>query len=161
LVEQVPPQSTSVSAPFRTPSAQEMQTPPLQSALAQSALVAQAFPSAHLVVHDPPQSTSVSSPSFFPSSQSGVPPPLPVVELVVAPPPPLDAVLVVVPPPVDVPIPPVPPPPVLDAGPSKSNPPRMAVQPAAEAARRTGAKVQGRRGRFDFTGGSSERAARA
>src|SRR4051812_29553129 len=65
-----PPQSTSVSLPFLTPSAQpEAQvplehTPPLQSVLAPHF-----FPSAQRARHEPPQSTSVSSPSRALSKQ--------------------------------------------------------------------------------------------
>jgi hypothetical protein len=62
----VPPQSTSVSAPFRSPSLHEMQRPAAEQVLlAQSALAVQSLPSAQRAhVVEPPQSTSVSPPFF-------------------------------------------------------------------------------------------------
>jgi hypothetical protein len=63
LLGQLPPQSTSVSLPFCTPSLHEMgwQTLPTHDALAQSIAPRQRSPSPHLG-HDPPQSMSVSLP---------------------------------------------------------------------------------------------------
>src|SRR5689334_17699859 len=58
---QLPPQSTSVSLPFLTPS---VQTP-----FEQSAPTVQTLLSAHLLQVPPPQSTSVSAPFFMPSRQ--------------------------------------------------------------------------------------------
>src|SRR5205085_78922 len=64
-----PPQSTSVSEPFRTPSVQvSVHLPPAHTPDAQSPGAAPAFRSAHLG-HAPPQSTSASLPCLTPSLQ--------------------------------------------------------------------------------------------
>ena len=73
---QGPPQSTSVSLPFFSPSwqlgAAIAQSPPSQFALAQSEATRQCRFSAHLMQSPaPPQSTSVSVPFFSPSVQVG------------------------------------------------------------------------------------------
>jgi len=65
LFAQLPPQSTSVSAPFLMPSLQlaaagVAQTPLLQKPLMQSVPTKQFFPFAHAKHVPPPQSTSVS-----------------------------------------------------------------------------------------------------
>jgi hypothetical protein len=59
-----PPQSTSVSALFFTPSLQlaAWQTPPVQTAETQSELALHALPLPHTPQVPPPQSTSVSAP---------------------------------------------------------------------------------------------------
>jgi hypothetical protein len=77
--EQDPPQSTSVSSPFLTPSLQTgtEQAPPSQTPLTQSVFDLQVLPFGHLS-QEPPQSTSVSVPFWTPSTQLGtvhVPPP--------------------------------------------------------------------------------------
>ena len=76
---QEPPQSTSVSVLFFTPSAQlaAAQTPFRQTAFTQSPATAQAWPSGHFLfvgeaAHEPPQSTAVSVPFFTVSVQLGV-----------------------------------------------------------------------------------------
>jgi hypothetical protein len=73
LVAQAPPQSTSVSVPFFTVSAQaaavEMHLLAVHTELMQSAATAQFLVSAHLVAQVPPQSTSVSVPFFAASVQ--------------------------------------------------------------------------------------------
>lgn len=90
LREQGPPQSTSLSPPFRTPSSQvalwqtlpeqtnvgqssfaqhARQTSPQQCPLAQSPSPAQALPIEHLRKQGPPQSTSDSVPFLMPSAQ--------------------------------------------------------------------------------------------
>jgi hypothetical protein len=65
----------SVSLPFFTVSLQagavHFFVPALQTPLVQSAAMAQAFVSAHFVVHEPPQSASVSVPFFTVSVQAG------------------------------------------------------------------------------------------
>ncbi len=73
-VPQVPPQSTSLSVPFLTPSLQvgaAQVSSAAQIPSVQSVPSAQLAPSAHRVGHDPPQSTSLSLPSFLPSVQLG------------------------------------------------------------------------------------------
>jgi hypothetical protein len=67
-----PPQSTSVSAPLRTPSvhAGAWQTFPVQTPLVQSAPVVQPWPGVQSA-HVPPQSTSVSVPLRTPSLHAG------------------------------------------------------------------------------------------
>ena len=67
FVAQLPPQSTSVSLPFFTPSVQLAVTgarhvPLVQMPLAQSAAAEHVPPLAHFVAQLPPQSTSVSLP---------------------------------------------------------------------------------------------------
>ncbi len=64
-----PPQSTSVSVPFFTPSVGEgdAHRPPAHTPLMQSLGCAHALPSAHAGAPSPPQSTSVSDPFFTPS----------------------------------------------------------------------------------------------
>src|SRR4051812_8667208 len=59
--EHAPPQSTSASPPFFTPSVHVgvAQPPPAHTPLAQSAGIAQCFPSAQAGHAPPPQSTSV------------------------------------------------------------------------------------------------------
>ena len=69
MAPQTPPQSTSVSLPFFTPSAQEVQMPPSQRFDAQSLLTAQILVSAQVEPQTPPQSTSVSVPDWIPSVQ--------------------------------------------------------------------------------------------
>src|SRR4051812_39840442 len=72
-----PPQSTSVSAPLRTPSVQltVRQTLATQLLVEQSAGALHALPVVH-GVHEPPQSTSVSLPLRVPSPHDApVPPP--------------------------------------------------------------------------------------
>jgi hypothetical protein len=66
-----PPQSTSVSVPFQTPSVHEgaAHTPAVQTLSLQSTFVAQPLLVAHLVGQGPPQSTSLSPPSCKPSTQ--------------------------------------------------------------------------------------------
>lgn len=68
-----PPQSTSDSLPFMTPSEHEgtWQTPAVHTPLPQSAGVAHVAPSAHGSQTGPPQSTSVSAPFRSPSLQGG------------------------------------------------------------------------------------------
>ncbi len=68
-----PPQSTSVSPPFFTPSLDVGTTHALavHASSWQSAFALHAFMSAHFGAVAPPQSTSVSSPSFFPSVGDG------------------------------------------------------------------------------------------
>jgi hypothetical protein len=68
---QTPPQSTSVSTPFLTASAQlaGWQVPPLQTPLVQSPGAPQVLPSGHGAQVPPPQSTAVSAPFFTPSTQ--------------------------------------------------------------------------------------------
>jgi hypothetical protein len=68
-----PPQSTSVSVPLRTPSAQVgvWQTFPEQTPPAQSDATAQPAPSVHVGHIPPPQSTSVSGPFSTPSLHAG------------------------------------------------------------------------------------------
>ncbi|WP_248354746.1 hypothetical protein [Anaeromyxobacter oryzae] len=70
----VPPQSTSVSVPFLTASAQlgDWHEPDAQTPLEQSRPRTQALPSAHAGQAPPPQSTPVSAPSRIPSTQVGV-----------------------------------------------------------------------------------------
>jgi hypothetical protein len=69
-----PPQSTSLSVPFLTPSLHESATQRcdvvLQTPLVQSPPAEHPPPVAHLVAHVPPQSTSVSLPSLTPSWQA-------------------------------------------------------------------------------------------
>lgn len=68
VAPQLPPQSTSVSAPFFTPSLHDADSQVFEVAqkpLAQSVLVMHALPSPHFGHCEPPQSTSVSSPSFM------------------------------------------------------------------------------------------------
>src|SRR5438876_1032035 len=69
-----PPQSTSVSLPFLSPSVQPGATQliPTQTDEAQSPAMRHPLPTSHLLVHDPPQSTSVSPPFFTPSVQLGI-----------------------------------------------------------------------------------------
>jgi hypothetical protein len=64
LAQLLPPQSTSVSLPFCTPSAHEpgLQTPELQTLLRQSPATRQVFVAAQAEHEFPPQSTSVSLP---------------------------------------------------------------------------------------------------
>src|SRR6266852_2810250 len=64
-----PPQSTSVSAPFFTPSRHVggWQMPVVQTPLVQSAATRHIFRSAHGAQMPPPQSMSVSAPFFMPS----------------------------------------------------------------------------------------------
>jgi hypothetical protein len=70
---QVPPQSTSVSFPFLTPSVHVAAThlPPLEhlplAGSAQSVFALQFLPTAHVGPQPPPQSTSVSVPFRLPS----------------------------------------------------------------------------------------------
>jgi hypothetical protein len=73
-----PPQSTSVSVLFFTPSAQlaAAQIPSMQTPFAQSPATAQACPSGHFLfvgdaAHEPPQSIAVSVPFFTVSVQVG------------------------------------------------------------------------------------------
>jgi hypothetical protein len=63
-VQAAPPQSTSVSVPFFTPSVQagNAQIEFLHTPLEQSEPIAQPAPSTHTAHVPPPQSTSVSSP---------------------------------------------------------------------------------------------------
>ncbi len=65
-----PPQSTSVSLPFWTPSAHvgTRHVFCLQTPCRQSSAASQICPGAHVAPHAPPQSMSVSSPFFVPSS---------------------------------------------------------------------------------------------
>jgi hypothetical protein len=78
---QLPPQSTSLSAPFRTPSVHVadwhvFEKPwVLQTALTQSAPVPHVFASPHFGHCEPPQSTSVSEPSRVPLAHPGGTPP--------------------------------------------------------------------------------------
>src|ERR1019366_8983877 len=71
-IEHVPPQSTSLSVPSRTPSVHvaahfiNVHRPPRQSPF-----IAQPCWKPHFVVHGPPQSTSVSVPFFTPSVHVG------------------------------------------------------------------------------------------
>jgi hypothetical protein len=77
VLPQLPPQSTSVSPAFFTPSEQVADLhvfalrnpPPEQTPLAQSPLPPHFFVSPHLPHVPPPQSTSVSAPFFAPSVQ--------------------------------------------------------------------------------------------
>ncbi len=71
----VPPQSVSVSVPFRCPSEQlgVAQRPAVQTWVMQSAPAAQEAPTAQAGQLGPPQSTSVSAPFGAPSSQRGAP----------------------------------------------------------------------------------------
>jgi hypothetical protein len=64
-----PPQSTSVSVPFLSPSRQldASQTPATQSSLVQSVSTAHFWAVAHGAQTPPPQSTSVSVPFWMPS----------------------------------------------------------------------------------------------
>jgi len=76
VVEHVPPQSTSVSVPFLTPSLQadaEQKCEPGQTPLVQSAAIKHPLPSAQVLpgAHVPPQSVSVSFPFFTLSVQTG------------------------------------------------------------------------------------------
>jgi hypothetical protein len=67
-----PPQSTSVSFWFFTPSEQvAVWHVTLHTALAQSFAPVHALPSAHLVEQPPPQSVSLSAPFFTPSAHVG------------------------------------------------------------------------------------------
>jgi hypothetical protein len=68
-----PPQSTSVSVPFCTPSAQSgaAQNPALHRWLEQSASETQTRPGGQSVQAAPPQSMSVSAPFLMPSRQVG------------------------------------------------------------------------------------------
>jgi hypothetical protein len=71
----VPPQSTSDSLPFLSPSAHSgvvAQTPPLQMLLAQSLARLHGLPAPQPGHTPPPQSTSTSAPSRRPSSQEGL-----------------------------------------------------------------------------------------
>jgi hypothetical protein len=70
---QLPPQSTSLSVPFCTPSVHEggAHTVAVQTPLAQSPAIAHAFVSEHGGQVPPPQSTSVSAPFFTMSWQLG------------------------------------------------------------------------------------------
>jgi hypothetical protein len=65
-----PPQSTSVSPPFITPSVQlgVAHVVPRQTPLAQSVFTRQASPDGH-GAHEPPQSVAVSRPFLMPSAQ--------------------------------------------------------------------------------------------
>lgn len=73
MAEQLPPQSTSVSVPFLTPSEQveALHMDPTQFAVWQSAATEQLLPVAHLPHVLPPQSVSVSVPFFVWSEQVG------------------------------------------------------------------------------------------
>jgi hypothetical protein len=66
----VPPQSTSVSAPFRTPSLQvaSAQALPVHTPLEQSVVSVHACPAPQVAHAAPPQSMSVSVPFFTPSA---------------------------------------------------------------------------------------------
>ena len=69
---QVPPQSTSVSLPLRSSSAQSgevRQLPRAQMPLLQSEALTQAVPTGQPGHVPPPQSTRISSPSWRPSAQ--------------------------------------------------------------------------------------------
>ena len=71
-VQTPPPQSTSVSFPFDTPSLHDgaTHTRPRQAMLVQSLAFAHFLPSPH-AIHTPPQSTSVSCPFARPSLHVG------------------------------------------------------------------------------------------
>ena len=66
-----PPQSTSVSVPFATPSLQpgSAHTPDEQNDVVQSSPVRHALPTPHAEHVPPPQSMAVSAPFFTPSAQ--------------------------------------------------------------------------------------------
>jgi len=69
-----PPQSTSVSSPFRVPLVQcvgAVHCPAVHVALAQSVFPVQVREAPHFVPQEPPQSTSVSVPFFTPSVHVG------------------------------------------------------------------------------------------
>jgi hypothetical protein len=70
---QLPPQSTSVSVPFFTPSLHETgeHKPPAHAPLVQSVTLPQRRPLAHFGHVLPPQSTSLSAPFLIPSLQLG------------------------------------------------------------------------------------------